>query len=161
MLKDRDEFRFLFIGEGPVKARLLEMKARYNLDNVLMLPQVPISDITPYINAADVMLVPLRRDDIFTASIPSKMFDFMACGKPIILGVKGEARAILDESGGGVYVEPDNPQALASTLTALLQSRDRLSQMGRRGREYVLQPYLRDAQAKRLEEILATVARQA
>jgi glycosyltransferase involved in cell wall biosynthesis len=154
LLKEHDEFRFLFIGEGPVKARLLEMKARYDLDNVLMLPQVPISDITPYINAADVMLVPLKRDDIFTAFIPSKMFDFMACGKPIILSVDGEARAILKESAGGIYVEPDNPRALASLLLTLSHDRQRLEDMGRRGCEYVRRHYLRDEQAKTLEQIL-------
>jgi glycosyltransferase involved in cell wall biosynthesis len=161
LLRGRDEFRFLFIGEGPVKARLLEMKARYDLQNVLMLPQVPIDEITPYINTADVMLVPLKRDDIFASFIPSKMFDFMACGKPVILSVDGEARAILDESGGGVYVEPDNPQALVDKLHTLLQNRGQLSAMGCRGREYVLQHYVRDQQAKRLDEILTTVVSQA
>jgi glycosyltransferase involved in cell wall biosynthesis len=158
LLKEDDRFCFLFIGEGPVKPRLLEMKERHDLRNVLLLPQVPITEITPFINVADVMLVPLKRDGIFTAFIPSKMFDFMACGKPIVLGVDGEARAILEASGGGVYVEPDNPQALASTLTAFFTNPDLLSEMGRRGREYVLQHYLRDQQAKRLEDILASVA---
>jgi glycosyltransferase involved in cell wall biosynthesis len=155
LLKGHDRFRFLFIGEGPVKPRLLEIQARESLHNVLLLPQVPITEITPYINAADVMLVPLKRDDIFTAFIPSKMFDFMACGKPIILSVNGEARAILEAADGGVYVEPDNPQALATALTTLAQTPERLSTMGQRGRDYVLQHYQRDQQAKRLEEILA------
>jgi len=157
LLKGHDEFRFLFIGEGPVKARLLEIQARHELSNVLMLPQVPISDIAPYINTADVMLVPLKLDDIFTAFIPSKMFDFMACGKPVILGVDGEARAILEESGGGIYVEPDNPQALASLLLTLSSNREQLEDMGHRGRDYVLRHYLRDEQAKRLGQILAAV----
>jgi glycosyltransferase involved in cell wall biosynthesis len=155
LLKDHDQFRFLFIGEGPVKSRLLEIQARENLHNVLLLPQVPITEITPYINASDIMLVPLKRDDIFTAFIPSKMFDFMACGKPIILSVNGEARAILEAAGCGVYVEPDNPQALATALTKLAENPERLSAMGQRGRDYVLQHYQRDQQAERLEEILA------
>lgn len=158
LLKNQDEIRFLFIGEGPVKSHLLEMKERYQLDNVLLLPQVPISEIAPYINITDVMLVPLKQDEIFSSFIPSKMFDFMACGKPIILTVDGEARSILEESGGGVYVEPDNPPALVAVLTALRDNPDRLAEMGRRGREYVLQHYLRDQQADRLEEILASVA---
>jgi glycosyltransferase involved in cell wall biosynthesis len=158
LLKGDGRFRFLFIGEGPVKSRLLELKARHDLDNVLLLPQVPITEITPYINAADIMLVPLKRDDIFTAFIPSKLFDFMACGKPILLGVGGEARSILEEASGGVYVEPDNPQALATSLRDLSEDPGRLNAMGCRGRQYVLQHYLRDQQAKRLEEILTAVA---
>jgi glycosyltransferase involved in cell wall biosynthesis len=158
LLKGDGRFRFLFIGEGPVKSRLLELRERHDLHNVLLLPQVPITEITPYINAADVMLVPLKRDDIFSAFIPSKLFDFMACGKPVLLGVGGEARSILEEAGGGVYVEPDNPQALATALRGLAQHPGRLNDMGRRGREYVLHHYLRDQQAKRLEEILTAAA---
>ena len=158
LLKDRDEFRFLFIGEGSVKPRLLEMKTQYGLDNVVLLPQIPITEIAFYINAADVMLVPLKRLDIFTKFIPSKMFDYLACGKPVILTVDGEARAILEESGGGVYVEPGNPQALATALTILRQNSDCLANMGCRGREFVLQHYVRDQQAKQLEKILITIA---
>jgi glycosyltransferase involved in cell wall biosynthesis len=79
----------------------------------------------------------------------------MACGKPIVLSVNGEARAILEAADGGVYVEPDNPHALATSLTSLAQNSERLSAMGQRGRDYVLQHYQRDQQAKRLEEILA------
>jgi glycosyltransferase involved in cell wall biosynthesis len=145
----------VFIGEGPVKSRLLELQARDNLHNVLLLPQIPITEITPYINAADIMLVPLKRDDIFTAFIPSKMFDFMACGKPIILSVNREAREILEAADGGFYLEPDDPQALATALTNLAQNPERLSAIGQRGRDYVLQHYQRDQQAERLDEILA------
>jgi glycosyltransferase involved in cell wall biosynthesis len=159
LVKDRDQFRFLFVGEGPVKSRLLEIQAREGLHNVLLLPQVPITEITPYINAADIMLVPLKRDDIFTGFIPSKMFDFMACGKPIVLSVGGEARSILEAAGGGIYVEPDHPQGLVSSLLDLSQKPGLLVDMGRRGREYVLQHYLRDQQAKRLEGILASAGR--
>ncbi len=158
LLRDRDEFRFLFVGEGPVKPRLVEIKARDALDNVLLLPEVPLHEVTPYINAADVMLVPLKADPIFTAFIPSKMFDFMACEKPVVLAVDGEARGILEDAGGGVYVEPDNPRALAASLVGLREQAAKLPEMGRRGREYVLRWYIRDRQATRLEEILAGVA---
>jgi len=158
LLKEDERFFFLFVGEGPVKPRLLEMKERHGLRNVLLLPQVPITEITPFINVADVMLVPLKRDGIFTAFIPSKMFDFMACGKAIILTVDGEARSILEEAGAGVYVKPDNPQALVSAILNMAERPDALDNMGRRGREYVLQHYVRDQQAKRLEEILTVAA---
>jgi len=159
LLRDREEFRFLFIGEGPVKPLLAGIKARDALDNVLLLPEVPLTEVAPYINAADVMLVPLKADQIFATFIPSKMFDFMACGKPVVLTVDGEARAILEDAGGGVYVEPGNPRALAGALMALREQPARLAEMGRRGREHVLRRYVRDQQAARLEEILAEVAR--
>ena len=160
LLREHEDVSFLFVGEGPLKERLLDTKRRERLDNVLLLPEVPVDEIAGYINAADVMLVPLRKDKIFTSFIPSKMFDFMACAKPIVLTVDGEARAILDEAGAGVYVEPDNPQALCDALVRLRECPEVLTQMGQRGRAFVLEHYLRDTQAERLEGILSAHSRK-
>ena len=116
LLRQHEDVAFLFVGEGPVKQQLLDTKQLKNLDNVLLLPQVPIEEISGYINSCDVMLVPLRKDAIFASFIPSKMFDYMACAKALVLTVDGEARGILEESGAGVYVEPEQPQALRDAL---------------------------------------------
>ena len=159
LLRGQEDVSFLFVGEGPVKQQLLDMKERKNLDNVLMLPQVPIEEISDYINACDVMLVPLAKDEIFSSFIPSKMFDYMACAKPIILAVDGEARAIMEEAGAGVYVEPDNSGALRDTIIELRERPQPLARMGERGREYVLKHYLRDTQAEKLEGILSAHSR--
>ncbi len=155
LLRGQEGVSLLFVGEGPVKQQLLDIKERKNLDNVLMLPQVPVEEISEYINACDVMLVPLAKDEIFSSFIPSKMFDYMACAKPIILAVDGEARAIMEEAGAGVYVEPDNPGALRDTIIELREHPQPLARMGERGREYVLKHYLRDTQAEKLEGILS------
>ena len=106
------------------------------------------------------MLVPLRNDAIFASFIPSKMFDYMACAKALVLTVDGEARGILEEAGAGVYVEPEQPQALRDALIKLHGSPEVLTQMGQRGREFVLKHYLRDVQADRLAEILGTHSRR-
>ena len=158
LLREHEDIAFLFVGEGPAKQRLLDTKHDEKLDNVLLLPEVPISDIAGYINACDVMLVPLRKDEIFASFIPSKMFDFMACAKPVVLAVDGEARAILTEAGAGVYVEPDDPQALRDALLSLQGRPETLAEMGEHGRAYVLKHYLRDAQAEKLEELLSAHA---
>ena len=157
--REYEDIAFLFVGEGPVKQQLLETKRRENLENVLLLPEVPLDQITDYINTSDVMLVPLKKDPIFKSFIPSKMFDFMACAKPIILTVDGEARAILEEAGGGVYVEPDNPDALSAALVRMRDAPGTLKEMGERGRKHVLDHFVRDAQADRLDDILGEHAR--
>jgi glycosyltransferase involved in cell wall biosynthesis len=83
----------------------------------------------------------------------------MACARPIVLTVDGEARSILEQAKGGVFVEPDNPQALAKAVSELRQRPQELQEMGQRGRNYVLQHYLRDTQAEKLEDILEKCAR--
>lgn len=158
LLRDRAAVHFLFVGEGPVKAELRRLQTQYGLANVTLLPEVPVTEIADYINAADVMLVPLKADPIFAGFIPSKLFDFLACARPVVLAVDGEARAILEASGGGVYVEPGRPEALAETVRALAAEPDRLAEMGRRGRAYVLEHFLRDTQVVRLEQILRSAA---
>ena len=155
LLRDHETIHFLFVGEGPVKAHLLDVRERLALANVTLLPEVPLAEIASYINAADVMLVPLKADPIFRGFIPSKLFDFMACARPVVLAVDGEARTVVEQSGGGVYVEPGRPQALANVLLDLAAAPDRLRTMGELGRAYVLRSYLRDTQALRLEQILA------
>lgn len=154
LLRDDHGMKFLFVGEGPYKQQLLDTRDREGLDNLLFCPEVPISEISRYINACDLMLVPLRKDKIFDMFIPSKLFDYMACARPIVLTVNGEARSILQQAQGGVFVEPDNPQALARVLLDLRQRPQELQEMGQRGRKYVLEHFLRDTQAEKLQIIL-------
>ena len=151
---------FCFIGEGPVKAELLRRKDSENIENVIFLPQVPVTEVSKYINASDILLVPLKADKVFDWFIPSKMFDFMSCGKAIILSVNGEARRILDESRGGVYVPGDSPEALAEAIIELSGDPGRLAEMGKRGRDYVLSHFTREVQANALEQILLGLVRE-
>ena len=160
LLRDQEGVSFLFVGEGPVKQQLLDAKEREGLDNVLLLPEVPVDEISTYINAADVMLVPLQKGQLFKSHVPSKIFDFMACAKPVVLMVDGEARLVLEEAGAGVFVEPEDSQALRDVLIRLRNSPEGLPEMGARGRDFVLKNYLRDAQAEKLEEILSAYSRE-
>ena len=159
LMVDHKDLVFLFVGEGPVKRQLIDVKHRDGLDNVLLLPQVPVDEIAGYINSSDVMLVPIRKDALFSSFVPSKLFDCMACAKPVILMYDGEARAIIEEAGAGLYVEPDNPEALCGALLQMRDFPEKLARMGRDGRDHVLKHYLRDPQADRLEEILEAQSR--
>lgn len=157
-LRGDDRFRFLFVGEGAEKEELVAGKEKHGLDNVIFRDPVPQTEIVPYITMADVMLVPLKADPIFRSFVPSKLFDYLACGTPVVLMVGGEAREILEEAEAGVFVEPGDPSALAGALRELSGQRDRLGEMGRRGRAYVLRHYDRSDQAAKLEGILHDAA---
>lgn len=129
---------FLFAGDGADKDFLAAVAQRNRGTNVRLLPPLPRQDVPALIRAADVCIVPLRNAPVFRTVIPSKMLEFMACGRPVILAVDGQARKLLEQAEAGIFVEPENPQALAEAVERLYRDpllRDRL---GRNGREYVV-----------------------
>lgn len=157
LLRDHPEPLFCLLGEGPVKAELEERARLLALPNVRFLPALPLADVTPYLTMADALLVTLKRDAVFDTFIPSKLFDFMACARPVILMVNGEAREILDASGGGVWVMPEDGAGLAKTVLDLTQRpAEERRRMGEMGRHYVLANYTRAAQGERLLQLLET-----
>lgn len=160
LLASDDRIRFLFVGEGPVKSALVARRLQEGLRHVTFLPQVPQATILRYVSLATVVIVPLRKLELFKTFIPSKMFDFLACAKPVVLSVDGEARQILEESGGGIFVPPGDPQALADTLRHLAgSSQGTLAETGEAGRAYVSRHYRRKDQAARLEQLLLSLTR--
>jgi len=156
LLQTQDRIRFLFIGEGPVKDELVGIRNQRGLTNVVFLPGVACDDVVAYLNASDALLVPLKDDAIFETFIPSKLFDYMACARPIILSVPGEAREILEEAGAGIYVPPEDPHRLAQAILDLSQDPD-LDRFGQAGRTFVVQRFSRQVQAEQLAEFLYQV----
>jgi len=148
---------FFFIGDGPVKPALMERARAEGLDNVVFHAQVPLVRIPPYLNLSDALLVPLRNDPIFSSFIPSKLFDSMACGKPVLLMVDGEARRLLDEARAGLYVAAENACALADAVRWLRAHPDESRDFGRNGRKFVLENFTRSRQAEQLENFLSAV----
>lgn len=155
-----DRIRFLFVGEGPKKAALVARAQAEGLDTVRFLPQVPLGESAFYMNAADVLLVPLKADPAFEMFVPSKLFDAMACARPVVLMVAGEARAILGEAGAGVFVPPGDAAALADALRGLAADPERRARLGLAGRAFVVQHYRRADQARRFAALVAEAGRR-
>jgi glycosyltransferase involved in cell wall biosynthesis len=147
---------FSLIGEGPAKAHLVEQAERRGLANVRFHPQIPLEEITAVLAASDALVVPLSAHPTFGEFVPSKMIDFMAVGKPVILSAAGEAARILSRAGGGIAVPPEDPGALAEAVHWLEQHPVEASEMGRRGRAFA-RTRLRSKQAERLEHTLLSV----
>jgi len=158
LLEDEEDVQFVFVGEGPRKEALLALKERYGLTNLLMLPGQPLERMPAYLSMADVALVPLRKVDLFLGARPTKIFDAWACGRPVIVSIDGEARQIVEEVGGGLFVEPENPQAIVRAILTLRDDPARRAEMGRRGREAVLERYSLQAAARALEATMRSVA---
>jgi glycosyltransferase involved in cell wall biosynthesis len=149
-----------FVGEGADKRRLAATVERLALhDRVTMVPAVPRHEVASLLAAADVCLVPLRDVPLFSAFIPSKIFECLAAEKAVVGAVRGEPADIL-RSAGAVVVEPEDRQALAAAVRALAADRARRQEMGRLGRIHVTEHYDRSALARRYADLLRSVVHQ-
>lgn len=130
---------FLLVGEGADRERIEALAKSKQLANIRFVSQQPREKIPAYIAASDVCLVLLKKSDIFESVIPTKMLEFMSCERPVILGVNGQAREILEKCRAGLYVEPENTAALCKAIQDLEQQYTLRHSMGRNGREYIVQ----------------------
>lgn len=116
-LKDTNpEYHFLFIGNGAEKEKLLKLKEDLKCDNVTMLDSVPKAEVKNYISILDVCLINLRKSDLFTTVIPSKIFENAAMEIPILMGVEGEAKEIVEHYNAGICFEPENEEDFIAKL---------------------------------------------
>jgi glycosyltransferase involved in cell wall biosynthesis len=148
---------FAFVGEGPMKPFLQERAAELALTNVHFHDQVPMVESPRILASSDALLVPLSAHPTFEQFVPSKLIDYMAVGRPVVLAAAGEAARILTHAGAGIVVPPEDPQALADGIGRLATSPGDARRMGERGRAFAA-GRLRSVQAARLEQVLAAVA---
>ena len=144
---------FAFVGEGADKQRLRDRVTELGLRNVTMLPGVPHEQVPGLLAAADICLVPLRDVPLFSAFIPSKMFEYLAAGKAVVGAVSGEAAQILREAGACV-VPPAGGRALAGAIRTLAADPPRRRAMGQQGRWYVEKYFDRAALARQYRKLI-------
>jgi colanic acid biosynthesis glycosyl transferase WcaI len=129
---------FLVIGEGAEKQRIVELATAHGLANLQFLGQQPREQIPAYVSAADLCLVMLKKTELFKTVIPTKLLEYMACARPVIVAVDGQARQIIEEADAGVFVEPENHSALAKAIIDLAQDQEHRLRMGTNGRQYIV-----------------------
>lgn len=152
ILRDRGDIRLVLIGEGAAKADLIADAQRRGLTNVTFLDAQPHARMPQIICAADACLASLRKVPLFEGALPSKMYEAMACARPLLLAVDGEARRVIErDAGAALYVEPENAEALARGILALRNDPTLAGRLGRGGRAYVEEHFDRDKLVVRLE----------
>ena len=124
---------FLFVGDGARKQHLRDLASRKNLTNVLFLDSVSRAEVCRYWSIVDVAVVHLSDDPAFLKVIPSKIFEAMAMGVPLLHGVPGESQKLLDDARCARFFEPENDEQLVSEIKYLLNSPDKLDVMSQRG----------------------------
>ncbi len=148
---------FLLIGEGAEKERIVELAAGRGLSNIQFLGQQPRERIPAYVSAADLCLVMLKKTELFKTVIPTKLLEYMACERPVIVAVDGQARRIVEEAGAGVFVEPENSGALVQAIHDLAEDPARRRQMGTSGRQYIVNSFSRKKTAWDYIAVLETL----
>ena len=154
----------LLVGEGAEKERIIGLARSRGLKNMIFVDQQPREKIPAYICASDACLVLLKNSEIFKTVIPTKMLEFMSCARPVILGVDGEARKIVNEAHSGIVIEPENSVDLVKAVIRLAANSSLCNLLGRNGRQYVLKHFSRQEKAaayvRVLEELLGGTAKR-
>jgi colanic acid biosynthesis glycosyl transferase WcaI len=131
------KINFVFVGGGVEVAHLQELVTVQNLNNVVFIPRVPMSQVGSMLQQADVLLVHLRKDPLFEITLPSKIQAYMSTAKPILVAVAGNATSIIEEAQCGLVAEPENPQSIANAAILLANmSATELATMGKAGRGF-------------------------
>ena len=149
-LRKNPKIHFLFVGSGAERENLIKMAKEMGLANVTFVPRQPKSVIPNYLSICDIALVHLNNDPVFKTVIPSKIFEAMAMGIPILLAIPdGEASSIIRDTGSGVCINPGDPSKLCDVVNFLYESPDQLKQFGKAGREASLS-FNREALAREM-----------
>ena len=158
LLKDDPRFAFLMAGGGAEEARLRAARDAQKLDNVVMLGQRPKAEMPALWSATDASLILLKRSDTFKTVYPSKMSEAMAMQCPVILGVEGEAKDVLEASGAGIAITPESAEELAAAVRRLADDPALAAAYGRAGRAYAAENLDRAKVAQRFLALLGEVA---
>jgi len=150
---------FLMVGEGADKERIANRARSQELTNIRFVGQQAREKVPEFICASDACAVLLKKTDLFKTVIPTKMLEFMSCARPLILGVDGQARKIMDEAKAGLFVEPENVSALVDAITRLANSPSLCETFGRNGRDHIVERLSRVQTARAYISILEDVAR--
>ncbi|HEY1800273.1 MAG TPA: glycosyltransferase family 4 protein [Terriglobales bacterium] len=153
---------FLLVGEGADRERICALANSRGLTNLHFAGLQPRERIPAYIAVSDACLVLLKKADVFETVIPTKMLEFMSGGRPVVLGLEGQARKIVENAAAGIWIRPESAEELVKAIIHLENNRGLAKQLGANGRNYVLQHLSRKQTAVEylalLEELIGTGA---
>ena len=155
-LRDRKDIQWVFIGDGRRRAWLEDEIQKQGLaDNVRILGSYPAEKMPLFFAIADALLITLRDEPIFSLTVPSRLQAYLACGRPILGAISGEAADILMTAGAGLTAPPSDPKHLAEIALKMAQMpRKQLEALGKAALEYQRREFDRDQWLDRLESWL-------
>jgi colanic acid biosynthesis glycosyl transferase WcaI len=155
LLQGRSRVQFVIAGDGVELPSIKRLSKEKRLSNILFLGQYPETEMPRLLAQADALFVHLRDDPLFRITVPHKIFGYMACGKPILVAMYGDARKVVLEAKAGISCEPENPISIAHAVTQLMRMSEAERQtMGTNGRIAAELLYSREVLVNRIAEVL-------
>ncbi len=159
LLKENNNILFVLIGDGMQKDYLKEKAKTFDLNNVQFIDSVPKNQVQDFINASDVCMAILKKTDTFKTVYPNKVFDYMACKKPIIVTIDGITRQLIEESKAGLYAEPGNAASFKEAIEKMIRADEStLIEMGENGYQFVKKYFDRQILGKEYLTIVEALA---
>lgn len=156
LLSEQIEIQFCFFGDGPEKSHLQSVAAERGLGNVHFYSSLKASEMAELLASIDVSVVLLKRNDLFKGALPSKLFEALGAGVPVVAALDGEAKELVERSRGGLFVEPENPEDMADKLLKLYRDAEVCRCLGENGKAYVGAHYDRKEIAKCFERLIVS-----
>ncbi|OGG38297.1 hypothetical protein A3I34_01375 [Candidatus Jorgensenbacteria bacterium RIFCSPLOWO2_02_FULL_45_12] len=161
LLRGEEDVVFMLVGEGVLKKQSEETAKQFGLKNVIFAGERPRSDMPMFCARAGVGLATYKKSDLFRDVIPSKIYDYMGAGIPVIINLEGEGSRLVKEAECGLVAEEENPESLAEKIMEIKNNSARARDMGARGRKYAEKHLNKAKLAAKLEKILESKARGA
>lgn len=153
-LRHRDDLTFIFVGAGAERNNIERLVEQKQLKNVRMIPQQPRNLMPAILALCDLSLIPLRDEPLFATVIPSKLFESMAMGVPVLMALpEGEATSMVKASECGEVIAPANPLLMASTISNLADNPNKCAQYRQAGIQ-ASEHYSRDSAAEKMLRII-------
>lgn len=127
-LIENRKVHFLFLGDGANKVKLKNQAKSLGLDNVTFLDTVPKNEVAQYWSLLDVAIIHLKNDPLFETVIPSKLFECMGMGLPVLHGVRGESSDIVLSHNIGICFDPENVDSLSQMIVDLENNKETRAQ---------------------------------
>ncbi|MGS2722091.1 glycosyltransferase family 4 protein [Paraglaciecola aestuariivivens] len=162
-LKHRQDTQiiFVFVGEGSVKAGLIERANKQNLDNCVFLNAIPKHQLVGLLQRADLGLMTLANVPAFYyGTSPNKFFDYISCGLPVLNNYPGWLADMINQTGCGVAVPPDDTIAMADALQNMAADKQKLKEMGQKAKLLALEKFDRDDLSEQFADFLAEVVKK-
>lgn len=162
LLKHHSNIHWIIIGDGRQKKWLIEQINRRGLSHsIYLIGQKPVEEMPYYFKLADVLLVSLKKDPIFSLTIPSKLQSYLASGKPILASLDGEAARIVTEAEAGFASVSEDAKSLAHNVLEMYHKPSHIrQQMGENGRLYFEKNFRKDCLLNHLEEWMTELVRK-
>lgn len=149
-----DRLHFVFIGDGPCRKEVVETSRRMKINNITFIGQLSRSEVIPLTHASDIVLITLKEIDFFKTAIPTKFFDGMAAGKPVVTNVDGEVRMIIDKYKSGLYFTTSDKGSFARVIGKLAQDANLRKTMGENGKTAIKERFLRKDLSRKVVDLL-------